>query len=120
MYAFWGGVSKKLGCPPIIVGGTADHVHLLCQLGRTISLADWVKELKRISSIWVKKRDPGLATFGWQSGYGSFSVSKSNLDTVRKYIVDQKKHHKKRSFQDEYRMLLRKHGLEWDEQYVWE
>ena len=120
MYAFLGGVSKKLGCPPIIIGGTADHVHLLCQLGRTISLADWVKELKRISSIWVKKRDPGLATFGWQSGYGSFSVSKSNLDTVRKYIVDQKKHHKKRSFQDEYRMLLRKHGLEWDEQYVWE
>ncbi|MBT8420745.1 MAG: IS200/IS605 family transposase [Gammaproteobacteria bacterium] len=120
MHAFLGGVSKKLQCPPIIVGGMEDHVHLLCQLGRTVSQADWVKELKRVSSIWVKQRTPDLATFSWQNGYGAFSVSASHSDSVRKYIAEQEAHHKNRSFQDEYRVLLRKHGMEWDERYVWE
>nr|VFK62899.1 MAG: REP element-mobilizing transposase RayT [Candidatus Kentron sp. UNK] len=117
---FPGGVAKKLECPPIIVGGTEDHVHLLCRLSRIISQADYVKELKRVSTIWIKKREPALVTFAWQRGYGAFSVSISNLDSVRKYIAEQEEHHKKLSFQDEYRALLRKHGIEWDERYVWE
>jgi len=120
MHAFLGGVSKKLQCPPIIVGGVADHVHLLCYLGRTVSQADWVKELKRVSSLWAKQRTPDLAAFSWQNGYGAFSVSASRSDSVRKYIAEQEAHHKKQGFQEEYRALLRKHGLVWDERYVWE
>jgi len=71
--AYLGGISKKLDCPPAIVGGTEDHVHLLCRLGRMISQADWVKEVKRVSSVWIKQRDPAIMNFAWQAGYGTFS-----------------------------------------------
>ena len=120
MHAYLGGVSRKLDCLPIIVGGTEDHVHLLCRLARTITQADWVKELKRVSSIWIKKREPALGAFAWQGGYGAFSVSASAIDGTRLYIESQHEHHKKQTFQDEYRAFLRKHGLEWDEGFVWE
>ena len=120
MHAYLGGVSKKLDSPPEIVGGTEEHVHLLCRLGRIVSQAEWVKEVKRVTSVWVKDRGSGLTDFAWQSGYGAFSVSASNVDPVHAYIAGQEKHHRKQSFQDEYRAFLRKHGLEWDEQYVWD
>jgi putative transposase len=97
-----------------------DHVHLLARHGRTISQADWVKELKRTSSLWIKERDPATTDFAWQSGYGVFSVSASNLEGVRDYIARQAEHHRKWSFQDEFRALLKKHGETWDERYVWD
>ncbi len=120
MHAYLGGVSGQLDCPPIIVGGPDDHVHLLCRLSRTISQADWVKELKRVSSVWVKQRAPALVEFAWQGGYGAFSVSASATDRTRDYIARQAEHHKQQTFQDEYRAFLTKHGLEWDERYVWD
>ena len=120
MCAYLGGVSNKLGVLPLLMVGAADHIHALCRFGRSIALADWVKEMKRASSIWVKKRAPELYDFAWQSGYGVFSVSASNIESVKVYISDQKEHHKKLTFQEEYRMLLQKHGVEWDERYVWE
>lgn len=120
MHAYWGGVSKKLECLPAIVGGTEDHVHLLCRLARTISQADWVKEIKRVSSIWIKQREPSLATFAWQGGYGAFSVGSSGVEKTCEYINGQHEHHKKQTFQDEYRAFLRKHDMEWDERFVWE
>jgi REP element-mobilizing transposase RayT len=120
MHAYLGGVSKKLECPPVIVGGTEDHVHLLCRLARTLSQADWVKEIKRVSSIWIKEREPALAQFAWQGGYGAFSVSASAMDKTRDYISGQEEHHEKQTFQDEYRAFLRRHNLEWDERFVWE
>lgn len=120
MQAYLGGVSRQLDCPAIIVGGVLDHVHVLARYGRTITQADWVKELKRASSLWVKDRHTGLADFAWQSGYGVFSVSVSNLDAVREYVAHQEEHHRKSTFQDGFRALLRKHGMEWDEQYVWD
>ena len=120
MHAYLGGVSKKLDCPPVIVGGTEDHVHILCRLARTISQADWVKEIKRVSSIWIKQREPALVAFTWQGGYGAFSVSASAIDKTCEYITGQQEHHKKQTFQDEYRAFLRKHGMEWDERFVWE
>ena len=119
MCAYLGGISNKLDVAPLLIGGTADHIHMLCRLGRSITLADWVKELKRTSSIWVKKHAPALHDFAWQSGYGVFSVSASNMELVKQYILDQKTHHKKLTFQEEYRLLLQKHGVEWDERYVW-
>jgi REP element-mobilizing transposase RayT len=120
MHAYLGGVSKKLDCFPVIVGGTEDHVHLLCRLARTITQADWVKEIKRVSSVWIKQREPLLTAFAWQGGYGAFSVSASAIDKIREYIAVQQEHHKKQSFEDEYRAFLRKHGVEWDERFVWE
>ncbi len=119
-HAFLGGVSKKLDCLPIIIGGVDDHVHILACHARTITQADWVKELKRASSLWIKERDPSLRDFAWQSGYGIFSVSHSNLETVEHYIANQEEHHKKTSFQDEYRSFLKRHGIPWDEKYVWD
>jgi REP element-mobilizing transposase RayT len=120
LHAYLGGVSKTLDCPPLIVGGVADHVHLLGRLGRTVTQADWVKELKRVSNIWVKERGPEWTLFAWQSGYGCFSVSQSNVTRVSDYIANQEAHHDKIGFQDEFRALLRKHNLEWDERYVWD
>src|SRR4051794_28326229 len=83
MHPYLGGISKNLDCPPIIVGGVEDHVHLLCNFGRSIKLADWVKELKRISSIWVKTQEQGMSDFEWQGGYAAFSVSQSNLEQLK-------------------------------------
>ncbi|HKO95538.1 MAG TPA: transposase [Pyrinomonadaceae bacterium] len=119
LHAFLGGTSKALDCPPIIVGGVEDHVHLLVRFGRTITQAEWVKELKRVSNIWLKK-EGGLYEFDWQGGYADFSVSQSNLMEVRNYIKNQEEHHKKMSFQDEVRALLTKHEIKWDERYIWE
>ena len=120
MHAYLGGISKELDSPPVIVGGTEDHVHLLCRLARTISQADWVKEIKRVSSIWIKQREPALADFAWQGGYGAFSVSPSAMDLTRAYIYNQQEHHKIRTFQEEYGALLRKNGLQWDERFIWD
>ncbi|BCU76885.1 transposase [Luteolibacter sp. LG18] len=120
MHAFLGGISRQLDCPPIIVGGVEDHVHLLARQARTISQADWVKELKRASSLWIKDRDPSLKRFAWQAGYGAFSVSVSNLETVAEYVDRQEEHHRKSTFQEELRILLKKHRMEWDERYVWD
>jgi putative transposase len=120
MHAYLGGISKELYCPPVIVGGTEDHVHLLCRLARTISQADWVKEIKRVSSIWVKQKDPASADFAWQGGYGAFSVGASTMDLTREYISNQQEHHNTRSFQEEYCAFLRKNGLQWDERFIWD
>jgi putative transposase len=120
MHAWLGGASRKLGCPTILVGGVEDHVHLLARYGRTISQADWVKELKRTSSLWIKERDPASQDFAWQAGYGIFGVCTSRLDVVRNYIARQEEHHGTRTFQDEFRTLLEEHGEAWDERYVWD
>ena len=120
LHAFLGGISKTLDCPPILVGGMEDHVHLLSRFGRTITQAEWVKELKRLSNLWLKDRDMNYRDFQWQGGYADFSVSQSNLERVRKYIANQESHHRKFSFQDELRSLLRRHKIEWDERYVWD
>ena len=117
---YMAGILKEHQSPAIEIGGVEDHIHLLCRMSRTITQADLVKELKRVSSLWIKQRDPGSSEFAWQGGYGAFSVSPSALDRTTNYIANQEQHHQKRTVQDEYRALLRKHGMEWDERYVWE
>jgi putative transposase len=119
-HSYLGGISKQLDCPPVIVGGVEDHVHILARQARTISQADWVKELKRVSSQWIKDQNPSLRNFSWQSGYGIFSVSASNLETVEGYIAHQEEHHRKTTFQEEYRAFLKRHGIAWDEAHVWD
>src|SRR4029079_11811214 len=120
LHSFLGGISKKLDCPPILIGGVEDHVHLLARFGRTITQAEWVKELNRVSNRWRKERVRDYAAFEWQGGYADFSVSQSNLEQVKQYIAGQEEHHRKIGFQDELRALLRKHEIEWDEKYVWD
>jgi len=114
-----GGISKKLGCAPIITGGVEDHVHLLARFGRTITQAEWVKELKRVSNLWLKEKHL-IRDFEWQGGYADFSVSVSNLEMVKQYIANQQYHHRKMNFQDELLTLLRRHAVEWDERYIWD
>ena len=120
MHQWLGSASGILQCPSVLVGGVEDHVHILARHCRTISQAEWVKEIKRSSSIWIKERDSQAQDFAWQAGYGVFSVSASNLDAVRDYVSKQDEHHKQQGFQDEFRMLLKKHGETWDERYVWD
>jgi len=122
MHAYLASVSNDLDAPALQVGGVADHVHLLARLPRTLPLADWVSKLKSNSSRWFKEqsatRDHG--GFSWQKGYGAFSISVTHVDAVRNYILGQEAHHQKITFQDEYRSLLKKHGIEFDEKYVWD
>jgi len=120
LHAYLGSVSKNLDCPPILVGGIEDHVHLLCRFGRTIAQAEGVKELKRVSNLWLQEQGPDYADFQWQGGYADFSVSQSRLVEVKQYIAGQEEHHRKLGFQDELRALLRRHEIELDERYVWD
>lgn len=119
-HRYLGGTCSNLGCPVLSVGGVADHVHLLCQLSRTMPVADLVRELKRESSKWLKMKAGALAEFHWQNGYGAFSVSPGHVETVRHYVTHQEEHHRQITFQQEFRRLLTKYGLAWDERYVWD
>jgi REP element-mobilizing transposase RayT len=120
VHRYLGGTCNGLGCPVLCVGGVADHVHVLCLLGRTIAVAGLVKELKRASSLWVKTKGSSFEDFHWQNGYGAFSVSPGHVEAVRDYIAHQEVHHRTTTFEDEFRRLLTKYGLEWDERYVWD
>jgi len=113
-------ISNRLECPAIEVGGVSDHVHILARQSRTISMADWVKELKRVSTIELKDNHRQLGDFHWQAGYGAFSVSQSNLENVRTYILDQESHHQRLTFQEEFRLFLERHEVQYDERYVWD
>jgi putative transposase len=120
MHRYLAGISGTLDCPAVIIGGATDHVHLLANQSRTIALADWVKELKRVSSVWAKEKSPQWGLFQWQGGYGAFSVSQSQKTRVEEYIRSQEEHHRSLSFQDEFRQLLKRHNVVFDEQYVWD
>ena len=120
LHRYLGGILTNLECQPITVGGVEDHVHLLCALARTCEPAEMVKELKRGSSLWLKTKSPKFRDFAWQSGYGMFSVGFSQLDMVRKYIAGQEEHHRRTTFQDELRHLLRRYEIDFDERYVWD
>lgn len=120
MHLYLGGILANLDCQPLIVGGVADHVHLLFVLSRTHNIAEVIKEVKRGSSLWVKAKGTELADFAWQSGYGVFSIGFSQVDSVRGYVARQEEHHRKVSFQDEFRQLLKRYEVEFDEKYVWD
>lgn len=120
VHRYLGGVCGNQNCPPSIVGGVADHVHVLCVLGRIVTQANLIKELKRASSIWIKQRFIELEKFSWQNGYGTFSIGQSQVAEVRRYIETQSEHHRQLSFQDEFRAFLKKYEVVYDEKYVWE
>ena len=120
MHAYLATVLRSHDCETIIINGTGDHVHALFALSRKYSISTIVKEVKRTSSAWVKGISSASKRFHWQNGYGAFSVSQSHLDRVGRYIERQEHHHRRKTFQDEYRSFLERYGLEYDERYVWD
>jgi REP element-mobilizing transposase RayT len=118
VFAYLDGALNGIDCPAVSVGGMPDHVHLLFVLARTLSLSKAVEEVKKESSKWAKEHVH--PAFYWQSGYGAFSVSPSNMPDVIEYIEHQEERHRTRAFQDELRELFRRHGIEWDERHVWD
>jgi putative transposase len=117
LHEYLGGTVQGLGAVTHGVGGVADHVHLLILLKPTHRLADFVRELKKASSSWIRETFQ-LPNFHWQEGYGAFTVSASNKTAVQDYIAHQDEHHQKKSFRDELILLLRKSGVEYDERYL--
>ena len=113
-------VSRDNDCPSLQVGGVEDHVHLLFGLSRTRTVAQIVEAVKTSSSKWIKTKGPAFTGFHWQAGYGAFSVSQSNIAAVVLYIQNQREHHQKVTFQEEYRKFLRRYQIAYDEKYVWD
>jgi len=118
VHAYLTGTLRGLQCEPLRGGGMEDHVHILAGLSRTTSLAELVKKLKTSSTMTIKAK--GHSHFSWQSGYGVFSVSQSTKESVIAYIANQEIHHRKMTFQEEFRSFLAKHGIAFDERYVWD
>lgn len=117
LYAYIGGITRTMESACIMAGGTTNHVHLLCTLPRTISIAKLVEEIKRASSKWLKTQDCHYAKFEWQAGYGAFSVSQSQVEKVKTYINNQMEHHAHKSAADEYMDLLAAYETEYDPRY---
>jgi len=120
MHAYLATLCRDLAAEVVRVGGVADHVHIVTTLPRTLSQAQLIEQIKKISSKWIKTLDARYRSFFWQRGYGAFSVSPSQLEAVLEYVDTQQEHHRTRTFQEEYRELLRRHGVDFDERYVWD
>jgi REP element-mobilizing transposase RayT len=118
IYAYMAGILKNLECHPIKIGGVEDHVHILSSLSKNIAFSELIGRIKGSSSKRLKEK--GVHGFAWQNGYGAFSVSESNAEALSAYITDQAEHHRKYSFQEEVRELLKRHRTTFDERYVWD
>ena len=118
LYSYLGGILKNYKSNPIQIGGTSDHIHILCTLPKTMAPSDLVEEIKKSSSKWIKTKGPEYQNFYWQDGYGGFSVSNSGVESVKKYILTQKEHHKNVSWLDEYKKLLDAYGINYEEKYL--
>ncbi len=120
VWAYIAGVAKRHGITPVQIGGIETHVHALVGIPTTMSSSQCAKALKGDSSYGIRREFAGMADFGWQDGYGVFSVSHSAIPTVVRYIKDQRKHHSARSFEEEYLALIKKHGIEYDKRYLFD
>jgi len=114
------GILNYIGCPPLQIGGMEDHVHLFFALSRTQTIAEVVETVKTSSSKWIKTKAAAFTEFHWQSGYAAFSISQSDGDMVVTYIRNQAHHHRRMTFQDEYRRLLDRYQVGFDEKYMWD
>jgi putative transposase len=119
MHHYLGGIVNETG-QSLCIGGIEDHVHLLLALSRTGTIADLVRDLKRASTLWMKSENKMAQDFAWQNGYGAFSVGQLEVPLVKDYILQQERHHQKRTFQDEYRAFLVKYQIPHDERYLWD
>lgn len=120
LFSYIHGIINQNGSKLIVAGGTANHIHLLISLGKKVDIPELIGDIKRDSSIWIKKQNTNFDNFYWQKGYGAFSIGQSQVETVVKYIRNQKEHHKKKDFKSELRELLEKYEIDYDEKYVWD
>ena len=120
LFNYIGGIIRQQGGQLLAAGGMPDHIHLLAAISKTVAISDALRDIKANSSKWIHDEIPQQAGFAWQSGYGAFSVSFSNIEAVRQYLANQKEHHRVRSFQEEFLELLHRHEIEFDERYMWE
>ena len=118
LHSYIGELINSTGCQTIRVGGVSDHVHVVCILSRNENVAHLVEELKRNSSRWIKKLSPNYHRFAWQGGYAVFSVSESVVGRTVEYVKDQREHHRKRTFQEEYKQFLQLYHIKYDEKYL--
>jgi putative transposase len=119
LWPFMGGIAREQGFKALAVGGVEDHVHLLLSLSATMPVANAMQMVKGASSKWVHETFPRHRVFAWQEGYGAFSIGVSQIDATVAYIQSQPKHHRRTTFQEEFRLFLKRHGFEYDERYVW-
>jgi len=120
LHPYMAAIFKALNSPALIINGTSDHVHTLFSLSRVVTIANVVEEVKTESSKWIKTKGKEFRNFHWQSGYGAFSIAQSQIPTVKRYIGRQKEHHRRMTFQDEYRKFLKAYDVKYDERYVWD
>ncbi len=120
LFTYLGGISKNLECFPVIVGGYRNHVHILCIISKKIALTSLIEKVKSNSSKWIKTKGKKYENFYWQSGYGSFLVSQADVHKVEFYIRNQKNHHRKESFMEEYLEFLERFNVEYDIKYLWD
>ena len=120
LFEYFGGTLRNHGCKLLAAGGVPDHVHLLISLSKQLAIADLLRDLKASSSGWIHDTIPEQRAFAWQTGYGAFSVSFSERDHVVHYLARQAEHHRIRTFQEEFREFLDRHGIEYDERYLWD
>ena len=120
LFPYMGGIVRELRSKALIINGTADHIHALVSMSPTVAVSDFMRVLKTNSSKWVNEEFSAWKHFAWQVGYGAFSVSHSSLAQVTKYIANQEKHHRKITFKEEFIALLKRHGMDYDERYIWE
>jgi REP element-mobilizing transposase RayT len=120
LHAYIGDTLKRNGGIPVKINGTPDHLHILSSMPKTISLAKYIEDIKRNSSRWIKTKGMQYEKFAWQNGYGAFSVSCSQKDAVVNYIIQQKEHHRKLTFKEEFVTFLNKYEIEYDERYLWD
>jgi REP element-mobilizing transposase RayT len=120
LHSYMATVLKNFECPPVLINSVEDHIHIIFELARTVSVSKAVEEAKKTSSKWIKTQGDKFVGFAWQAGYGAFAVSESNVHAVREYIANQREHHRQKTFQDEYRAFLDRHGVNYDERYVWD
>ena len=119
LFAYMGRVIKTNDSIPIKINGVENHVHILAILSKNVALSKFLEEIKRNSSRWIKTKGEEYKDFKWQGGYGAFSVNERRVEHVKRYIENQKEHHKRVSFKEEYIKLLDEHGVEYDERYLW-
>src|SRR5437762_12767680 len=120
LHSYMAKIFRELKSPSLAIDGTNDHVHVLFSLARVITIAELVEEVKTNSSKWIKTKGREFKNFHWQRGYGAFSIGQSNVEVLKRYIRNQKDHHKRVTFQDEYRDFLKSYGIDFDERYVWD
>lgn len=120
LFPYLATVCRELGCPAIKVGGASDHVHIACSLSRTVSMSKLLEQIKASSSKWIKTKGTKYRDFAWQNGYGAFSIGQSQVEDLKRYIANQREHHRRETFQDEFRKFLQRYQVVFDERYVWD